>query len=504
MSTPNTTSTGNVPEPSIELVDPASLLVDLNVRHDPRLDAAFTASIKELGVLVPIVAVRTAEKQLRVRFGHRRTLAAVAGKVASVPVVVAADEATTDAARVERLVGQYAENEHRTGLSNGERIGVIEQLSVFGVSSAQIAKRTKASRTDVDAALSVARSDLAKAAVVRYEFLDLLQAATVAEFDDDPETVTALVAAASTGRFEHAAQRARDERERTQRRQAFGAGLGEQGITVLDDDTDATPLYRLTDAEGTALTDPGHAQCPGHAATIAARYGQIDPTTGQPAADELDDDELDDEDGEHDGDEPLTVWGEYPTAVFVCTDPEVNGHTRIARSYGDGSGNTTPKLADMTEADAEAARAQRRDVIESNKAWRAAEPVRREWLRALLARKTPPKGSAALVATALASDADTVIGYGGRQLAAELLGCEIAAYGPVSALGALIDRASDSRAQVLGLAVVLAGYEDATDIGSWRHVDSATRRYLTYLAACGYALSDVERRACGQDPLPET
>lgn len=123
MSKTNTTS--STPATSIELVD-------LNVRH--------------------------AEKQLRVRFGHRRTLAAVAAGAASGPVVVAADEATTDAASVERLVGQYAENEHRTGLSNAERIGVIEQLSAFGVSSAQIAKRTKATRTDVDAAGATALS----------------------------------------------------------------------------------------------------------------------------------------------------------------------------------------------------------------------------------------------------------------------------------------------------------------------------------------------------------
>ncbi len=115
-----------------------------------------------------IVAVRTAENQLRGRFGHRRTLAAaVAAGTASVPVVVAADEAATDAASVKRLVGQYAENEHRTGLSNAERVGVIEQLSAFGVSSAQITKRTKATRADVDAALNIARSDLAKAATVR-------------------------------------------------------------------------------------------------------------------------------------------------------------------------------------------------------------------------------------------------------------------------------------------------------------------------------------------------
>lgn len=65
---------------TIEQVDPASLLVDLKVRHDPRVDAAFTASIKELGVLVPIVAVRTAERALRVRFGHRRTLGRRGGR----------------------------------------------------------------------------------------------------------------------------------------------------------------------------------------------------------------------------------------------------------------------------------------------------------------------------------------------------------------------------------------------------------------------------------------
>ncbi|MBI4942111.1 MAG: ParB N-terminal domain-containing protein [Actinobacteria bacterium] len=59
------------------MVDPASLLVDVNIRLEARLDADFVASVRDLGVLVPVVAVRTDEGQLRVRFGHRRTLAAV-------------------------------------------------------------------------------------------------------------------------------------------------------------------------------------------------------------------------------------------------------------------------------------------------------------------------------------------------------------------------------------------------------------------------------------------
>jgi ParB family chromosome partitioning protein len=167
------------------------------VRQDTRLDADFLASIRDLGVLVPIVGVRTPEGAVRVRFGHRRTLAAIEADRPTVPVVVAADEATDNAAQIERLVTQYAENEHRTGLSGAEQVGVIAQLSAFGVSAAQIAKRTKTKRERVEAALAVSRSDLARAATARYDFLDLTQAAVVAEFEDDPKTVKALVAAAS-------------------------------------------------------------------------------------------------------------------------------------------------------------------------------------------------------------------------------------------------------------------------------------------------------------------
>ena len=57
---------------------------------------------------------------------------------------------------------------------------------------------------------------------------------------------------------------------------------------------------------------------------------------------------------------------------------------------------------------------------------------------------------------------------------------------------------------MLTLALVLAGYEDDTHTGSWRSVNTGTRRYLTFLADCGYTLSGVDRRACGERPLPYT
>lgn len=57
------------------------------------------------------------------------------------------------------------ENEHRTGLTTAERADVIGQLSAFGVSATQIARRTRANKTEVTAALAVHGSELARAAL---------------------------------------------------------------------------------------------------------------------------------------------------------------------------------------------------------------------------------------------------------------------------------------------------------------------------------------------------
>jgi ParB-like nuclease family protein len=63
-------------EPTLEMLDPATLLVDLNIR-EAKLDKDFVASIKDHGVIEPIVAVRTEDGQVRVRHGHRRALGAI-------------------------------------------------------------------------------------------------------------------------------------------------------------------------------------------------------------------------------------------------------------------------------------------------------------------------------------------------------------------------------------------------------------------------------------------
>src|SRR5207344_2863947 len=43
----------------VEYLDPAGWLVDVNVRQNPRVDKDLIASIRDHGVLVPVIAVRT-------------------------------------------------------------------------------------------------------------------------------------------------------------------------------------------------------------------------------------------------------------------------------------------------------------------------------------------------------------------------------------------------------------------------------------------------------------
>ncbi len=486
-------------------LDPRTLLVDKNVRTDVRLDKDFLASVREYGVLVPVVGVLTAEGQVRVRYGQRRTLAAIEGERPTVPVYVAADEATDTQAEVERLVSQYAENEHRTGLSTVERMAVAEELFNLGVSAAQITKRTRMPRAEVDAALVTAGSDLARAAAARYDFLDLTQSAVVAEFEDDAEAVKALVTAARDGRFDHTAQRLRDARAERERREVVTTRLTDSGVTVIEapkHSDQAKPLNTLLAVDGEVLTEDTHSQCPGHAAYVTTAYGYLDPTTGEPVEPEGDEDEDEDaevdDDGEDDTDpeDDGAVWGAYFVARYVCTDPAAHGHVSRYSTYDD-----QPKRRDdMTDDEREAARAERRRVIENNKAWTSAETVRREWVERFVTRKTPPKGTAAFVACAVARDSEVITSSAGNTLAAEWLNVQPATYGRSAAILDLIAKATEARAQVLTLALALAGYEANTSRNDWRSPTTATTAYLRFLAANGYALADVERLACGEQP----
>lgn len=72
----------------MEQVNPRTLLVDVNVRADARVDAPPVDSIRDLNLLQLMVGVRTAEGTMRVRYGHRRTLAAIEAGLRTVPATL--------------------------------------------------------------------------------------------------------------------------------------------------------------------------------------------------------------------------------------------------------------------------------------------------------------------------------------------------------------------------------------------------------------------------------
>lgn len=472
-------------------VDPATLVVGANARIDARLDRAFIASIRERGVLTPILAYHDEDARLVVLHGQRRTLAAVDTGRQLVPVAVVARPQDVD-----RLVDQVSENDHRAALTTGERVAAYEQLAALGVSAAQIAKRTAAKKPAVVAGLAVAGSAVARGALQRWDWLDLEQAAVLAEFDDDPEAVKRLsVAAKQGGGFNHVAQRLRDERTEAAAVAASTAAFAEQGLTIVARPAYNDPKAKRLDQllhDGEDLTAEAHAACPGHAAFVVTEWRYAD-------------EQVDAEGGIADDVDPDAEATLHVDPVYVCTDFAAHGHTS---RYGAYTATGRPVAAsEQSDTAREAARAERRDVIESNKAWVSAETVRRDWLRGHLGRKTAPKGAALFVADGLAR-----CGHGiesafqdGHRFYLDLLGLE---HPPGydnkgGTIADLLVGASEARAQMVALGLLLAAYEAATSKDSWRHVNSATARYLRYLQSQGYELADVERRACGDKPGSE-
>ena len=93
--------TTSLPTGVLEHLDPNEVEVETNVRTEASLTKQFIASIKEQGVLVPVVAVRE-DGKVKVRAGQRRTLAAREAGLASIPVYISDTDLDT-ATRLSKL-----------------------------------------------------------------------------------------------------------------------------------------------------------------------------------------------------------------------------------------------------------------------------------------------------------------------------------------------------------------------------------------------------------------
>jgi ParB family transcriptional regulator, chromosome partitioning protein len=430
-------------KPALVELDPKALTIHpLNVRRDLGDLRALTRSVKESGVLVPLLVVPHDGGHLVIA-GHRRQAAAVAAERPSVWCIVRHDLEGD----VEQITGMVIENIHRKPLTAGEEAAAYEQLALLGLSDSAIARHTGMTRQHVSKGRKVAASDVAVAVADRYD-LTLDQALVLAEFADDREAVKALTVAARTdpGRFPHIASRLRQDRNEEQAHAEAVAALTASGVTVLDGRPggDATSLRELTDSDdGTPITTDDHAACPGHAAYVPRH---------RPDAPE-----------------------------HFCLDPDAHGH----RSRYASSGRSQPTPMNDEQ------KAERREVIENNKAWRAAEPVRREFIRSLLTRKTPPKGALRFVTEQIIRRPERV-GDGTDVLLAELLGVEHA-IGRDSVGATHLVGVTDQRLPLALLARVAADIEQRTGVHSWRNPSTEVARWFTFLAEAGYTLADVEQ-----------
>ncbi|MEV8241987.1 ParB/RepB/Spo0J family partition protein [Microbacterium testaceum] len=433
---------------TVEHLDPTTLVIEANVRPSAPVTPTFVQSIRENGVLVPVVARRDEHGNVLVRMGQRRTLGAREAGVSTIPVyIVDADEATA-----ERIIRQMVENDQREDLTDGERAAAFQQLAFEGMSVTAIAKRTGTKAKEVKTAIAVAENATAASAIHEHA-LTLDQAAVLIEFEDDEDTRDNLIAVATRdpGQFAHAAQRARDERARAQAKAEKEAELAEAGWEILDRDrgyyeTDLARLTELVTAEGERATVEHIENVEGRAVYVNVGWnGDIHP-------------------------------------VYYLRDPKAAG-LRKANASGNSGGPMTDEQ-----------KAERRALIANNKAWASAEVVRREWLTTFLARKTLPKDTAQVIAKGLTFHRNAISTgtRDGNPLAHTLLGVERGGYFEADKLASIVE-ATPGKAQHVSLAVVLGAVEATTGKHTWRNPGTLDAAYLTQLTAWGYTLSEVEQ-----------
>lgn len=446
------------PTGTIEHVDPALVVLEDNIRviTPDDLDAGFVESIRQNGVIQPVVGWRDSAGVVQVRYGQRRTVGARVAGVATIPVYVTNIEHANAA---QRIVEQLVENEQRANLTEGERVQAWKQLELAGLSVTAIAKRTGTKRDTIKTGMSVAGNETASAALQTYE-LTLDQAAVLIEFEGDEKAVTELIRTATTnpGQFAHEAQRARDAKIRAALKAEAVESLTAKGYVILD----RKPGYwEKTPVDVSELID--------------ARTGED--VTGELIA------------GLEGASVHVGAYGREVEISYFIEDPKAHGFKKRPRNGGTG------KLS-------EEERAERRVVRTNNAEWDSAEVVRREWLATFLGRKTLPKNAAQVIATALTADAGAVSAAMGKgnSMAAKMLGLkgETSWYSnPFSDYLA----AHPTRAGHVTLAVILGGIEASTGRHTWRNPDARAARYFAALAAWGYDLAPVEKIAAG---IPDT
>ncbi|OPX08350.1 ParB N-terminal domain-containing protein [Mycobacterium sp. AT1] len=514
---------------SVEFIDPQALEFEDNVRDQVTLDKEFLDSLRELGVIVPILAVRDADGRTLVREGQCRTLGAREVGLTSVPVYVLPAGATDDdTATVERIVQQMVANDQRSALTNAQRARAIQQMLDTGLSATKVAKKLSMRHQDVKAAGAASKSSTALDALDGGQ-LDFTQAEVLAEFDADEDAVQRLLRAAqySGSHFEHAVASLRSQREIDGLIAEAERGYVERGYTMLQDrprwsDLAAVGMDYLRTHDDERVPEDFEKNPEHWAVYLTDDRAYVDTTTGEQVnEDDVDWDTEDDAEAEpaeglrHASTvtEKTVIVPEWFCLNFTAAGLALAPSLQNVASRQTGvqvEGDSSPEaIAEREAAQHEAERRERRKVLVLNRLGDAAQVVRREFVTKLLTRKTPPKGAATFTTYCLIRDRFIQSQNHGEDLTAEFLG--VKNFAEVRSLVADPTTNVDPRAQVVALAVVLGALEARCTKDAWRSATAGVTGsamynphtlgsdvYLRYLVANGYTPAEVEKIVIGQ------
>lgn len=269
----------------LEQLDPRTLLLGRNSRTIVDLEAEdpeLVASVRRHGVKVPVLAARVEDDQVRVLDGHSRTVAATLAvdEHPTIPVLLIDVSGEQD---WELLRDQWIANEVRRGYSPTDKARIMQELTLFGLSTQDIADQLSTTTELVEAGLAVRASAKAAELTLSHPQLDVLQLAAIVEFEDDTEASTALetTLAEEPEQFDHVVSQLRRQRAVRAERDARAEELRAAGVTVLDavDEATTLPLSRLLSGDEHRMRldrrIEDHADCPGHVATVSAWYGKV-------------------------------------------------------------------------------------------------------------------------------------------------------------------------------------------------------------------------------------
>ena len=430
------------------------------------------------------------------------------------------------------------------GTENDRAAATLALFDMECMSVAGIAKATGRPKTEVEATLTVARSQAASQAADWGLTLD--QAATLAEFDEDPGALAVLAKTAETdpAQFGHVAQQLRDSAAERAQKAELVAELEAAGYQVTDNRQDANRnrwhnLRNWLAADGGALVGGNHGDCPYRAVRIeqdqvwpadAEAAWRADPANADYIAELREADGLgpDEDPGiEFDDEEVAAAAGwvtRWVTSQHYCTDPEAAGHKDRYPAWAGQRTSSQPKPEPGSEA-AEKAKAERRRVLAGNKAWRSATTERTRHLKGVLSRKSlTPKvladAAALLIGEAIARGEAAPEKTGeGHALACRLLGLSAAdGYGGRDLVREALLVASPARRLVITLGMILAAAEGeegtwgcCADVKTWQNAagaasynrDSRAGRYLAWLEQhTGYPMTDLEKLVAHGTPIP--